>query len=209
MGLVIMGDLSPSQLLMRGKFREFRPPAQMWDTSPMESDGKVRAICDFIVAEMEAREISKRALSARAGLSESAVRDILKKVDNPGIGTLYKIAEALGVPFEDMMAAGDEDEVPNHIRAWREFHKMSQADLAAACKPPTTAAVIALVEGYKHGPSVKWLHRLAPALKTSPGFLADIDPLKADTRTMELAMAVPEEKREQVNQILETFLKTA
>ena len=209
MGLLCMGDLSPSQPHQWGKFREFPYAARLWDISPMESNDKVRAICDFIVAEMKAQGISQRKLSGRAGLSESAIRDLLKKVDNPGIGTLFKIAEALNIPFDDLMAAGDEGEgsSPNRIRAWREFHKMSQEELAAACDPPTTASVIDLIENYRFTPSQKWLRRLAPALKTMPGFLADIDPENADTRTMELALSVPPKDREQVNRILETFLK--
>lgn len=202
-----MGDLSPSQSLPWGKFREFPRHLPMWDHSPMDSPAKVKAICDLIVAQMKAQGISMRKLSGLAGMSESAVRDLLRKVDNPGVGTLFKIANGLGIPFDDLMAAGDDGEGPNNIQAWREFHHMTRDELAAACEPPTTAAVIELIEGYAFTPSPKWLRRLAPALKTKPGFLADIDPTKADTRTMELAMAIPPEKRDQVNQILETFLR--
>lgn len=82
---------------------------------------------------------------------------------------------------------------------------MTQQQLADAVG--TNANMIGYLEEGERGLSLKWLRRLAPALKTTPGFLADIDPRKADTRTMELAMAIPEEAREQVNQILETFVR--
>ena len=59
-----------------------------------------KRIRESIEREMEAKGFSRRSLSSAAGLSESAVRDLLTKVDNPGIGTLLKVAEALQVPFE-------------------------------------------------------------------------------------------------------------
>ena len=82
---------------------------------------------------------------------------------------------------------------------------MTQEELAAAIKPPTTGSVISLLEEGERGLSLKWLRRLAPALRTQPGWIADINPLEADTRTLELVQAVPDDKREQVIKILETF----
>jgi SOS-response transcriptional repressor LexA len=66
-------------------------------------------IRESIEREMEAKGFSRRRLSAAAGLSESAVRDLLTKVENPGIGTLLKVAEALQVPFESINGT---DQVP-------------------------------------------------------------------------------------------------
>lgn len=83
---------------------------------------------------------------------------------------------------------------------------MTQEQLAAACEPPTTGSVISLLEEGERGLSLKWLRRLAPALDTRPGHLADVNPLQADTLTQELIDAIPDEKREQVAAILRTFL---
>lgn len=207
MALQCMGEISPGQYGFRGKFREFPDVLLSWDIPPMDDAEKIAAIRAFIRTAMNARGMSQRALSAAAGLSESAVRDVLGRTTNPGVGTLYKISEALGIPFDDMMAAGEGDGSANNLLAWRMFHKMTRADLAAACTPPTTEAVIQLLEESRGELSPKWLHRLAPALKTRPLFLAEIDPRKADTTTMELAMAVPEDRKPQVNAILETFLR--
>ena len=85
---------------------------------------------------------------------------------------------------------------------------MTQEDLAAACDPPTTGSVISLLEEGDRGLSLKWLRRLAPALKTRPGFLADYNPQDADTRTLELMESVPAEQRAQVEQIIRTFVRT-
>lgn len=51
---------------------------------------------------MKQKGFSRRSLSSAAGLSESAVRDVLSRIDNPGISTLHKIAEALEVPFDTL-----------------------------------------------------------------------------------------------------------
>lgn len=51
---------------------------------------------------MIAKGFSRRGLAARAGVGQTSVRDLLEKTDNPGIGTLHKIAEALEMPFEEI-----------------------------------------------------------------------------------------------------------
>jgi len=59
---------------------------------------------------MKAKGFSRRSLSIRAGLSESAVRDLLDRTPNPGIGTLSRIAEALAVPINSL--TGEPETVP-------------------------------------------------------------------------------------------------
>jgi transcriptional regulator with XRE-family HTH domain len=68
--------------------------------------GNVQAIREAIEAEMKRKGFSRRSLSSAAGLSESAVRDLLTRVDNPGIGTLRKVAEALEMPVDALTGAG-------------------------------------------------------------------------------------------------------
>lgn len=58
---------------------------------------QIRARIEQAMAE---KGFSRRSLSKAAELSESAVRDLLTRVDNPGIGTLRKIAEALEMPVD-------------------------------------------------------------------------------------------------------------
>jgi phage repressor protein C with HTH and peptisase S24 domain len=66
----------------------------------------VQAIRDAIEAEMKRKGFSRRSLSSAAGLSESAVRDLLTRIENPGIGTLKKVAEALEMPVDALTGAG-------------------------------------------------------------------------------------------------------
>jgi repressor LexA len=65
---------------------------------------------DRIRAEIERamkdKGFSRRSLSKAAELSESAVRDLLTRTDNPGIGTLTKVAEALELPVDQLTGAG-------------------------------------------------------------------------------------------------------
>lgn len=98
-----MGDISPAVKPPCGIFRESRYGRLLCDTSPMSD---IAAIREAIEREMKAKGFSRRSLSSAAGLSESAVRDVLNKVDNPGIGTLRKIAEALEMPVDELTGAG-------------------------------------------------------------------------------------------------------
>lgn len=94
-------------------------------------------------------------------------------------------------------------ESTNHLRAWREFRRMTQEELAA--KVGTAGNVIGLLESGERGLSHKWLLKLAPALHTSPGHLLDYDPNDIDRMFIEAALEVPREKRDQAFEILKTF----
>lgn len=71
----------------------------------MSASPNIQAIRDLIEREMKAKGFSRRGLSDAAGLSQTAVRDVLGRTENPGIGTLHKIAEALQIPFESITGA--------------------------------------------------------------------------------------------------------
>lgn len=94
----------------------------------------------------------------------------------------------------------------NHLRAWREFKGLTQAELAELVG--TADNVISLLESGDRGLSDKWLRKLAPALQTSPGFLLDYDPNDLDAQFLEAALSVAPESRAQVLQILRTFRRT-
>lgn len=101
------------------------------------------------------------------------------------------------------MARTATNEAANHLRAWREFRKLTQEELAA--KVETTGAVISLLESGARGLSDKWLRKLAPALGTRPGFLLDYDPNDIDGDLLAAVMEVPKERRDQALGILRTF----
>lgn len=95
---------------------------------------------------------------------------------------------------------------PNHLRAWREFRKMSQPELAEAIG--TSHQVIGYLERGRTQLSAKWLRKLAPALKTTPGLLLDHDPHTLDNDLIEIWTAASEPQRRQITDIAETLTRT-
>jgi transcriptional regulator with XRE-family HTH domain len=93
----------------------------------------------------------------------------------------------------------------NNLRAWREFRRLSQDQLAELIG--TKGNVIGHLESGERGLSDKWLRRLAPALGTSPGFLLDHAPEDLDAAYIDAAMSVSPDQRAQVLEILKTFRK--
>lgn len=85
-----------------GKLRDYENSQFFFKTLAMEKPLDIEEIRARIEAEMKAKGFSAFRLSTKAGLSPTAVRDILQRVDNPGIGTLHKIAEALDTSFDNL-----------------------------------------------------------------------------------------------------------
>lgn len=130
-------------------------------------------------------------------LSHNAMYSPSAKYSVEGKDTAERLSHPARVPRPATKPAA------NHLRAWREFRKLTQEELAD--KVGTTGNVISLLESGDRGLSHKWLLKLAPVLETTPGFLLDHDPNDLDSAFLEAAMAVPKESREQVLQILKTF----
>lgn len=101
-----MWEISHGQYVGCGIFRQSRNSVSLCDISTMANGLDIQAIRDTIVAEMERKGFSKRKLSISAGIGATAIRDLLERTENPGIGTLHKVAEALDMPFESIIGAG-------------------------------------------------------------------------------------------------------
>lgn len=111
------------------------------------------------------------------------------------------------VPFAAALHTASMDDVDvktgNLLRAWREFRRMTQADLAEAFG--TTPSVISLLETGERKLSPKWLHRLAPALGTSPGRLLDVHPEDAPRAQDDVFYGIPDDKLTLVKDMLNAF----
>lgn len=83
----------------------------------------------------------------------------------------------------------------NNLRAWREFRKLTQEELAD--KVGTSAAVISLLENGQRGLSASWLQRFAPHLDVPPGFLLDYRPGDLTTDMLQAWAAVPQGQKSQ------------
>ena len=94
----------------------------------------------------------------------------------------------------------------NFLKAWREFREISQEALAE--KVGTTGSVISMLENGNRGLSDKWLRKLAPALRTTPGHLLDHDPNELATDILDIWEKIPERDRATAKRVLEGFKKT-
>lgn len=80
---------------------------------------------------------------------------------------------------------------------------MTQAQLGELVG--TTDNVISMLESGDRQLSGKWLERLAPALKTRPGFLLDFSPGDADLSILEAIVEVPQERKAEALRLLQVF----
>ncbi len=65
----------------------------------------------------EAQKISMRALATRSGLSANALSMIERGRTSPSVSTLYKLADALGVPVTEFFAPGADKQRSILVRA--------------------------------------------------------------------------------------------
>lgn len=101
------------------------------------------------------------------------------------------------------MARGAAKPSVNHLRAWREYRRLTQAQLADLID--TTDNVISMLESGDRQLSPKWLNKLAGALKTRPGFLLEFAPEDADLSILEAIVDVPADRKGEALQILRVF----
>lgn len=91
----------------------------------------------------------------------------------------------------------------NHLKAWRKFRRMTLE--AVANEIGTTKAVIQQLESGRMGLSHKWLLKLAPVFRTTPGFLLDHDPNDIDTAYLDAWSDIPPDDRPRALQVLKAF----
>lgn len=83
---------------------------------------------------------------------------------------------------------------------------MTQQELADAVD--TSKTVISDIERGRLQLSPKWARKLAPVLKTQPGYLLDHDPNELDNDIIELWSHIADKDREQAARVLRSFVKT-
>jgi transcriptional regulator with XRE-family HTH domain len=104
------------------------------------------------------------------------------------------------------MADVDKNGGPNFLKAWREFRKLTQQDLADLVD--TNANMIGYLESGERGLSAKWLRRLAPALDTTPGMLLDHDPRELDSDVIDIWAHADRRQKSQISEIAKTIVRT-
>lgn len=94
---------------------------------------------------------------------------------------------------------------PNYLKAWRERRRMTLEELAGAIG--TSASVIGYLESGERGLSAKWLRKLAPALKITPGLLLDHHPEKLSDDMIEMWTHASESQKQQITDMAKIILK--
>ena len=123
-------------------------------------------------------------------------------VEADASGKIHSFGKAQFVAFRHIVGM-DKNNGPNHLKAWREFRKMSQEDLGE--KVGTTGSTISMLELGERGLSAKWLRKLAPVLNTTPGHLLDHDPDALDNDVIDIWVNISERDRAQALRVLRSF----
>lgn len=100
----------------------------------------------------------------------------------------------------------DKNGGPNQLRAWRIFRGMTQEELAELVG--TNANMIGYLESGERGLSAKWLRKLSPALKTTPGMILDHDPSELDTDIIDIWTRADLRQKSQISEIAKTITRT-
>lgn len=98
-----------------------------------------------------------------------------------------------------------ERNVPHFLREWREHAKMTQEELADAIG--TSKSTISDMERGRLQLSPKWLRKMAPVLKTQPGYILDHDPDDLDSDVIDIWGKIDAEDREQAARVLRSFIR--
>lgn len=94
----------------------------------------------------------------------------------------------------------------NHLRAWRKFRNLTLDEVAEAIG--STKATVQQLEVGKMTLSHKWLIKIAPVLKTTPGMLLDHDPNELPTSVLETWATIPEADQPKAMEMLKVFART-
>lgn len=124
------------------------------------------------------------------------------------MGQIRKTQDAILGPIShdaNMDDDTDKNGGPNHLRAWMEFRGVTGADLAKAIN--VTPGMISDLANSNRQLSAKWLRRLAPALKTTPGLLLDHNPHDLDSDIIEIWINATSGERRQIKDVAKALVK--
>lgn len=105
----------------------------------------------------------------------------------------------------NMVDDDDKNGGPNHLKAWMRYRKVKGAALAKELD--VTPGMVSDLANSNRALSAKWLRRLAPALKTTPGMLLDHDPFTLDSDVIEIWANASAQDRKMIADIAKTVVK--
>lgn len=113
------------------------------------------------------------------------------------------------VQYDHEASMVDEDDKrrgPNHLRAWRIFRGLKGSELAK--KLDITPGMLSDLENSNRALSAKWLRRIAPYLKVTPGLLLDHDPNDLDNDVIDIWVNADARERKQIAGAAIAIVKT-
>jgi transcriptional regulator with XRE-family HTH domain len=93
----------------------------------------------------------------------------------------------------------------NHLKAWMKFRKIKGAALAAELG--ITPGMVSDLANSNRALTAKWLRRIAPALKTTPGLLLDHDPNELDNDIIEIWVNATSDERRQLKDVAQALVR--
>lgn len=104
------------------------------------------------------------------------------------------------------MESSNKNGGPNYLKAWREFRGLTQIELGELVG--TNQNMIGYLESGERGLSAKWLRKLAPALKTTPGHLLDHDPNEVTADIFDIWVHADPGQKRQLADIAKALIRT-
>lgn len=123
----------------------YPPASRACETAHMAEDYEVARVKAEIRRLMAAKGIKAKPLALKAGLGETAVRDIFERESSDmKVGTLHKLAGALSVTIDDILGAGAVDVVGRVGAGGTIIY--SEAPLGTAPRPPGLSGSVEALE---------------------------------------------------------------
>lgn len=107
-----------------------------------------------------------------------------------------------------MVDSDDKNGGPNHLRAWMRYRGVKGADLAKELGGTVTPGMVSDLANSNRALNAKWLRRIAPILKTTPGLLLDHDPYDLPADLIEIWLKSDSEQKRQLVDIAKALVPT-
>lgn len=107
-----------------------------------------------------------------------------------------------------MVDEDDKNGGPNHLKAWMEFRGVKGYELADMLGGNVTPGMVSELGNSKRALSAKWLRRIAPHLKTTPGMLLDHDPSELPSDILEIWVDADADTRRRLVDVAKALVRT-
>lgn len=104
-----------------------------------------------------------------------------------------------------MTEEADKNGGPNHLAAWMRYRGIKGAALAKELG--VTPGMISDLANSNRALSAKWLRRIAPALRTTPGMLLDHDPYNLDSDMIEIWIDATADQRKTLSDLARVIIR--